>query len=198
MSWRSVNTFLNKLCLLKQIKENANIAMWIHTDWWLIWSHHLWAGMFGGRERIRPCCSRCGDTERERMWWMGVLCCSGTSRVDEGSCCLSLPRPSAAQFGKAANEQAHIPMHTHAHAQCGKLTKRRWKYIKWMWNIDELTALIIQLIYFHSLIDNSATFGSHFCSMHLQILLWDLWTCLCSKNVVIFLRMTMHMPVLTI
>lgn len=57
---------------------------------------HLWVGMLGRRERIRPCSSRCGDTERERMWWTGVLCWSGTSRVDVESRCLSLPRPSAA------------------------------------------------------------------------------------------------------
>lgn len=81
----------------------------LNSDWCLIWSHHLWAGMFAGRERILPCCSRCGDTERERMWWMGVLCCSGTSRVDVGSCFLSLPRPSAAEVRKATREQGkHI------------------------------------------------------------------------------------------
>lgn len=63
---------------------------------WLAASSHLWAGTLGGLERSRPCSSRCGETERDRIWWEGVLCWSGTSSVDEDSRCRSLPRPSAA------------------------------------------------------------------------------------------------------
>ena len=33
----------------------------------LVFSSDLWVGTLGGRDRMRPCSSRCGDTERERM-----------------------------------------------------------------------------------------------------------------------------------
>lgn len=133
--------------------------------------------MFGGRERIRPCCSRCGDTERERMWWMGVLCCSGTSRVDVGSCFLSLPRPSAAELRK------------HIHRDGNTV----YQMDVWYWNIDELTALNIQLIYVHVLslhslawINSGAEFELLLCSIKARILLWGLWIYLWSNNLVYF------------